>query len=795
MGVRFSGTFKPYIDDGSEEVSVQVIDIQGGGDLPIRIEDLRMFSESEAREPLATIRGARCELTFLIEDENYEAFINELAQQVEDRYYIVCSAKGYQFFVGVVVYEFIEYEDISYPFGFTLNAVDGLTRMKDIDYLDEDGEPYNDNAEGTYLSALDHIINCFSKLNLEQIYDQTYDTKRIWIQCNWYATNMLNTSDNPLEMLYVNSDVFYEEDNDGEIIANSCYEVLENILKALGLTITYGRGIYRIDQYSSRAPNAAFYWNYQLDGTPSGTRTQSWSTSITKDDNWVATPKAGGRFSFLPPLRQVKVRYEYGLDAVAVEPDEEYGFGTSFIGGSGTTHKVCYLVPAGNDYNAGWLKPFGDFNVLEEYNPIKFRVHYQLMIRLTYDGQAIDYIPFKIVFRIWLGVFHSELGASLGYKTYSRQLAVFGYNNIVPQKEQWLDGGVNEQGGDINLGGYDYVTAPYPNPGSENTSTKYYDVGFETLAYGEPDDPIDVTSIKPFVCVGVVDIISEDGNTIGSDYQIEYAISDLTVIYAESNNRAKPTIETVDYTSTINEGGRDSITIDTKIGDRGNTIKVFNGSKLVAPDGWGIGGGGSQELGQLLADEYHGIRGKPIRLMTRTVIGRDNNRIDNLTAFDYCDLYWLSLHTEHNLYSQEISGMWWNHTGSYAKPPTAVSRTRKSYSRYNRLDEPLDASVIGGRLEARGRDGAGFTAPTTKFIITDWTLPTKADYPGAQGESDLNRMLDVFINGDKLEYVHTIPGSQGNTYFTIDNSDNSIVVSANFPLSARHWIQVYLENG
>lgn len=793
MGVKFSGYFQPYVgDNNSEQIDVQVMDRNGGGELPIRIVDLRMYSESEAREPLATIRPARCELTFLIEDETYESFITDLAQQVEDRYHIILSWNSYQFFVGVVVYEFIEYEDISYPFAFTLNATDGITRLRDIDYLDEDGEPYNESAEGTYLSAMQHLSNAFSKLNLPEIYDQSADVKRVWVHCNWYATNMLNTSDNPLDQVYINSDIFYEEDNDGNIIANSCWEVVEEIMKAFGLSISYGRGIYRIEQFSSRPSSSGFYWNYQVDFiTKSGTQSQSWRAPITKDDRAVALPKAGGRFSFLPALRQVKVRYEYSLDAVAVEPDQEYGFGTSFIGGSGTSHKVCYLYPPDHSYLAGQLKPFGEFNILEEYNPLKFRVHYQLMIRLTYAGQAIDYIPFRIVFRIWLGVSHSTAAVTTSTgKTYSRQLGVYGYNNIVPLKEEWLDGGITQT--DINIGGYDYVTPPFPNPGSENTSTKYYDIGFETLAYGEPDEPLDVTAIFPKVCVGVVDIISEDGNTIGADYTIEYAISDLTVIYAEANNRAKPTRETVDYVSSVNEGGKDEITINTKIGDRGNTLKVFNGTKLVEPGGWGVGGGGSIELGQLLAEQYHSIRGKPIRLMNRTIIGRENNRIDNLTAFDYCDLFWLALQVEHDFYSQEITGQWWNHTGQFTNP--GISKIRKSYSRYNRLDEPAEVPALGVRLQARGRDGSGFTAPTTKFIITDWDLPDKTQYLGATGENALNRILDVFVNGDKLEYKHTIPGSQGNTYFTIDNSDNSIVVSANFPLSARHWIQVY-QNG
>lgn len=785
MGVRFQGTFKPYIDDGFEEVTVEVVDINGGGSLPIRIERLDVFSESEAREPLAVVRPARCEVTFLIEDDQYKSFIDELAEQVEDRFYIVLSFVGYQYFVGVVVHDFLEYDDISYPFSFTLNAQDGLVRMKDIDFVDDDGNPFNETAQGPYWPAMELIFKCFEKLNLGNIYDTSYDTKRIWVNCDWYATNMANTTDNPLDMLYINTDIFYEYDNDGNLIADKCYDVMETILQDMGLSITYGRGIYRIDQYSSRAPNAAFYWNYNFDGTPSGTRTQSWSKSIDKE---LVYPKAIGKFSMLPALRQVKVQYEYGLDEVAVEPDEEYGFGASFEGGN-PSHKVCFVYPDDHEFLAGQLRELGQFTIPEAQNPLKYRVHFQLMVRTTFSGSPEDWMPHKYIVRIWLALKSWSSGSNPDY-AYSRPMFVYGYDNIVPGVEEWLTGGtiIDLGDGDIQQGGYDFVTEPFLSSGSQPTS-KYYDIGFETQEF--PEDPVEW--IRPYLCVGLQEIVTLDGSTLSSDYQIEYSVSDITVIYGESNNRAKPTVETVDYVSSINEGGKDEKTIKSRIGDRGNTMKVWDGSELQASGGWGKGAGGSKELGQMLADEYHAIRGKPIRLMNRTVIGRRNRDIDVLTAFDYCDLYWLSLQTAHDHYTQEITGTWWNHTGNYAPPSGGLSRIRKSYSRYHRLDNPEAVNGAAGRVEARGRDGDGFTAPATKFLIDteNFTLPNKDVYDA----DAMNKVLDVYINGDKLEYIYTIPASQGNTWYTVDNSDNSIVVSSNFPLSARHWIQVFLNAG
>jgi hypothetical protein len=199
MGVRFSGTFKPWIDDfGLAEIEVKINDNFGGGDLPIRVISVKTFTETEAREPLAVINAARVEVTFLIEDDSYASFIDDLSEMVADRFFVTLENLNYIFFAGAVVHDFTDYEDAAYPYSFTVNAQDGLVRMKDIDYLDENGDPYNDvSPHGPYISAMDHIINCFKKLNLNNIYGTTFDLKRIWVHCNWYATNMGNPSGNP----------------------------------------------------------------------------------------------------------------------------------------------------------------------------------------------------------------------------------------------------------------------------------------------------------------------------------------------------------------------------------------------------------------------------------------------------------------------------------------------------------------------------------------------------------------------------------------------------------------------
>lgn len=782
MGVRFSGTFKPYIDDGSEEVQVEIIDINGGGNLPIRIEGVRIYGETEAREPADTISGGRAEVSFVIEDASYESFITDLGAQITDRFYVKLISKGYDFFVGVVTHDNVEWDDAAYPFFFTVNAIDGVSRLKDISYLQEDGTIYEgDITYDYYISAMDHIFNCFSKLNLDQIYDTSYDTKRIWVHDNWYASNMADMSGNPLEQWYIHPSVFFDYDNEGNVIPMNCYDVLENILKPKGLSIKFGRGIYRIDQWPNRDPEREFYWNYNFDGTPSGTRTQTWRRFVDQEQIYT---KANGRFGMIPALRQVKVIYKYDLDATATEPPTDYAFGAKVVGaGAGTSHKVCLFAPQYVGAPTAVLGALGDFNVNEEQNPVVFRVHFQLMIRSTYLGLPEDYVPHSVKITVWLGIQNggTQFGGRTGIKIYRSVL-----DNTFGDPQRSAPSWEDNVGGSTTLetallGGWDYMTEPIWS--DYEPETFYLDVGFETT-----DFPEDIESFASYLCVGLNRIVGPGGaTTFGSDYEIEYSVSDLTVIYAQSNTRAKPTVQTVEALSTVNEGGKGEKTIEVLVGDRGSTTKVDDGTGLVTPLGWGVNGGGTQELAELLAEKYHEFRGIPRLTISRGFIGRENFPLDHMNSLDYCGHVFVPMETEHDMYRQEIRGTWFSAVAN-AVPVPSLRRLGTVYSDYNRLDEKPRAPYVGSKLQDRGRDGDGFTAPTTKFIVTAFDLPVKADLT----VEEIRRILTVYLNGNKLEYIDTIPGSQGNTWHTIDNTDNSIVVSTNFPLTARDRIEVFL---
>lgn len=783
MGVRYQGTFIPYSDKASEELVIQIVDLEGGGATPIRIVDFHTFSEGESLEPTTILNPQRAEMTFLIEDTAMEAFIEDVATTVIDRFYLVASSGLYEIFVGVFDIDQVEWADISYPFPFTVVAIDGIGRLRDIDYLDENGDPYVDDTVDNYFSWHDHFFNCLSKLNLDQIYDQKYSPKRVWFNSNWYAANMADTSDNPLKYVMIPASVFYTKDNEDNLLPMTCYEVVEQLLKAFFLKLDYGGGIYRIEQLSNRGNLLNHYFTYQLDGTDAGDRNQSWRRFIEKDETALALPLAGGTFSMLAALRQVKVSYTYDIFQVASEPVGKMGFGGTGEG------QVCYLY----DYGNMSLRPIIDIKRDRDLDYV-FRVTMQIMLRTSGYAEATldNWVDHKYVFRVSLAV--GSRSARPDYYIYVS--TVSGYDDEVREEPIWAPESLLGNETSLSAKGWEWFSPEVTYRG-QNPAPSYYDVGFETIPFKDlPIDASDVNDYQGYICVELVRIETageDDGPPLPLANVYEWSFSDLTVIVAEESTTAKPTKKTQEFTSVINEGGKGEKEIEILFGTNGGTLLIDTGGGFAAPDpGFGVGpGGGDLELGQLLANEYHSVRGVPKKLMDRSIMGRENNAIYNLVQYDYCGKNWLAIRTDHDYYKQEVTGLWWELDDAPSLPVGSTQTIKEIGREYNRIDSPDDGKGKGKRLLDKGRDGNGFSAPTTKFLVTEFTLPDKDLYPGEYMVDYMNKTLDVYINGNKLEYIYTIPLSQGNTWYTVDNTDNSIVVSDNFPLSARHWIQVY----
>lgn len=770
MAIRFRGQWRPPINENIL-YNVDIHDTSGGGAYTIKVINVHIYTESETRDPQSTINSGRAEVTFAVEDAIHEAFISDLATAVTDRFYLHIDASSFTRFIGIITHEFVEWDDEPYPFAFTINAIDGVARMKDIDYVDDSGNPYEDDTNENFLPALDQVFYCFEKLNLDTIYPTLFHNREhIYMICNWYATNMANTSDNPLSMLYINTDLFYDIDNDGEKIPKKCFYVLETVLRGMGMRINYAGGAWVLEQLSERNPGANTWYVYGIDGTDYGTKSINWNSVISQEDTAKGKPKYKGTFGILPALRQVKVIYEYDLFGTAIEPDTEFGFGGEYTGGG--NQKFCYEIPSG-----GVLRSVHFFQKITAGIDIRFRVHFQLMVKTAFTGAEEDFIPHRFLFRIYLAV------SGAGSKNYAyRRLITSPQLDPVYGAAEWVAwGGIISQ--EINQGGWDYMSSVLHYDGSDSPG-KYFDVGFETIPWVDQA----TESFLPYICVELIDVVSEFGaGALGAGYTHEWAISDLKVILAETqDHKAKATKKKQDFTSRVNAGGRGEKTINTRISDKGNVIKVWDGSELKTPGGWGVGAGGSKELGQLLADETHKLRGEPIKTRQGVFIGNSGDySITARRVLEYLGMNLVAMETSHDYKMNEIGGHWWDLPSSISSPPGVISSIGEVATEYNRIDNK-DVERIGGiRRRKRGVAGDGFSVGDTEFVVP-FDLPDKL----VLSEDDMAKILKVYRGGVKLTYLEGAP--VGPREHSINNVNNSITFASSWGLEGHEEVEVFL---
>ncbi len=108
-------------------------------------------NDDDRFDPIISTNAA---IPFFVSNATDEAFITALASSQEEKYYVKIfqmDSGRKPFFYGILLQDLIKIEDVSYPYIVTLNAIDGLSRLKDIDYSD-------DGVEYTSAAALKNIV-------------------------------------------------------------------------------------------------------------------------------------------------------------------------------------------------------------------------------------------------------------------------------------------------------------------------------------------------------------------------------------------------------------------------------------------------------------------------------------------------------------------------------------------------------------------------------------------------------------------------------------------------------------
>ena len=267
----------------------------------------------DAQECFSPVIGSELRLSMIVDSAGLETFITDLVGAEEGRFTVSFGAFigfGNTFaWNGYITTDNVRIEDTQLDIGYRveIRAVDGIGRLKEIDY---------NNAGTAYTGKetfVEHVLNCLNKLDfVSDLYPAP--TTILNVVANWHENSWTYASTiNPLTRSRVSHGAFYYRDTKGNNVYSSCHKVLEEICKAWGARLMFSGSAFWLVQVNEMAtPTAKTVFRY--DTTGAETVAGSQDLSIVHTPN-VAGNKilrfAGVAFEFFLPLKSVQVDYKH----------------------------------------------------------------------------------------------------------------------------------------------------------------------------------------------------------------------------------------------------------------------------------------------------------------------------------------------------------------------------------------------------------------------------------------------------------------------------------------------------
>jgi hypothetical protein len=245
---------------------------------------------------------------FLVENATHETFISDLAGSPEGEFSVKLLKGSNLYWAGNIIMDPVSLEDQYYPYQFSISAVCGLSTLKDVEYWNA-GTAYTGSA-----TLLEHLQNVLGKIGTDTHWGVTDDYLITGI--NWFEDSH-SSPDDPLAVTRVSHEVFYKEDDDGQKVHDSCYDVLNHIATALGANLRLSSGAWYFNQVTEYANSTQRRVSYYKAGTQ---KAVSAATSYDISVDQTKTDAAGsgryrtnGKFGYTHQLRQVKLVYDNSI--------------------------------------------------------------------------------------------------------------------------------------------------------------------------------------------------------------------------------------------------------------------------------------------------------------------------------------------------------------------------------------------------------------------------------------------------------------------------------------------------
>ena len=302
--------FRIEIDDSEFSGVVDRFSTDGRG--------FELTYEGDGKDNLSPIITSRVSFGFAIEDADHEAFITDLLTAPENRFTIniseIIGATEYAYWYGYVLTDISTREDEDYPYIFEVSAIDGLPRLKKVDFKQGTGVTAEPRDVDNFI---EHI--CFCLAQNTELVDNYFPVSTHFLATivNWYDTNhgAVTEAKDPLRYSRINPEIYATLRSDGIWTFKSCFDVLESIATHWNARVMMSGGRYRFDQLNERADSTYVERRYDRDGTFIAADTIG-TYELDVDQSSIIAGGGGGRlaggsFGYLPPLKDVNVTYDH----------------------------------------------------------------------------------------------------------------------------------------------------------------------------------------------------------------------------------------------------------------------------------------------------------------------------------------------------------------------------------------------------------------------------------------------------------------------------------------------------
>lgn len=314
MALRLSTGFTNEIGD------VYVLDIYddgyGGSSTDVQVDGTGFemsFEGDYTNYTGGNIIATACTINLIADITAVTDFISVLPTRTEAQLRVSISRNSSFWWAGLILPEAIKREDL--PAGsrpiFQIKAVDGITRLQEIDYND-DGDPYEGKA-----TIIEHVLNILNKVGTQSLWTtNTFLTTYL----GWLADGHA-AGENPsvFERTRIRHLNYLRVDQTGTVSFRNCYEVLKSICAATNCNFFFSDGRFWLVSLTAYTPLTLFSsrHNWTKAGSPTyviGGANYALLGRVSQVGNYSTYNlyrETGGDFQYFPALNKAKARYKH----------------------------------------------------------------------------------------------------------------------------------------------------------------------------------------------------------------------------------------------------------------------------------------------------------------------------------------------------------------------------------------------------------------------------------------------------------------------------------------------------